>query len=320
MNQKTLQTLRRMASIILVFTLVLSLFAVGDIVISYNRTNAKAATFTDNGSATVTVPTFYKSGQMPAFKNDGTVEYLLGNNAWYGVTNGTTYWELVDTDAKVNGTTLKSDWWIYSDKPNILQNTNAFASTYFQKLMPAMIATDIKTNDYSECSIALNGAHMWPLSYTQLINNNALRTKFASSVGDTSWTRSVEIYNSANSRAYVLSVYGNLGYGSCGTQYKVAPAFNLDLTKVLLAKNGTTVPSFGTFSSTGNNLVVNTAGGYANGFTSSTVSQKTLTGIVGHTYSVAYSGATAGGNICAALYKSDGSVAYYGSLGTASTS
>lgn len=199
----------------------------------------------------------FNSNNFVQLDTTATRQYYFGQygNAFYGVSDGieeaitgtgqasgeVPYWELVDTDSSINGAQLSSIWGGQYDGGPLLNYTNGLKNTYFniadQSVMKnagANISTQSGQGD-----IIASSAFMWPLSYAQLSNNNNLAKKlFIESGNNAVWTRTFwSIYGQASKDWYIADKYGGISnQGMCSWVLRVAPAFNLDLAKVLIPK------------------------------------------------------------------------------------
>lgn len=324
--------LKRIMSFTLVFTLVLGLVTAADVFYPTEENIAKAASFETSGSG-IGAPAF-NSANFPALNTTGDTQYYFGKegNAFYGVTDGAGHWELVDTDAKMNGTALSSKWGTayYDGNPNfaayrnngqtILDYTNNLVSSHFNAADKSAMATaDISADrftctnpsNYSSMDVggSISGAYLWPLSAKQLTDNggapqgaqaSALASKIKSNVGNY-WTRSCGNWADAASEYYPTWAFysGRLNCYNNNMVLKVVPAFNLNTGKVLIARSATSATaqtSFSAFSMAGGDLkfLIN-AGTNKSSFNVPAISGKNLTNVfAGRTYSFDYSGAGTG--------------------------
>lgn len=324
--------LKRIMSFTLVFTLVLGLVTAADVFYPTEENIAKAASFETSGSG-IGAPAF-NSVNFPALNTTGDTQYYFGKegNAFYGVTDGAGHWELVDTDAKMNGTALSSKWGTayYDGNPNfaayrnngqtILDYTNNLVSSHFNAADKSAMATaDISADrftctnpsNYSSMDVggSISGAYLWPLSAKQLTDNggapqgaqaSALASKIESNVGNY-WTRSCGNWADAASEYYPTWAFysGRLNCYNNNMVLKVVPAFNLNTGKVLIARSATSAMAqtpFSAFSMAGGDLkfLIN-AGTNKSSFNVPAISGKNLTNVfAGRTYSFDYSGAGTG--------------------------
>lgn len=324
--------LKRIMSFMLVFTLVLGLVTAADVFYPTEENVAKAASFETSGSG-IGAPAF-NSANFPALNTTGDTQYYYGKegNAFYGVTDGTGYWELVDTDAKMNGTALSTKWGngYYNGGPSfaayrnngqtILDYTNNLVSSHFNAADKSAMATaDISVDQFActnpsnyasmDVEGSISGAYLWPLSAKQLTANggipngaqaSALASKIKSNVGNC-WTRSAGTWADASSSYYpTWALYsGSLNCYNNDMVLKVVPAFKLNTNKVLMARSSTsatTQTSFSAFSIAGGDLkfLIN-AGTNKSSFNVPAISGKNLTNVfAGRTYSFDYTGAGTG--------------------------
>lgn len=314
-----------------------------------NVKKAKATVLSfQTGDGTASPPSF-NSANFPTFdQNTGETEYYFGKygNAFYGVgTNGTdskgntcgftdeTTWELVDTDSKMNGTSLSSQWGSSgssSSGQKILDYTNGLTDTYFsaadQKVMKSqsvVIDTYKHASNYEGLGIgSVSNAKLWPLSAKQMMQSdvtpndnirsqvNNLEKRLCSNSSEYVWTRS---FGGSNYYYYAwLLCSNNLDGNSITNSRSVAPAFALDLTQVVKTK------SYGS----GYKFLINVSTEKSN-FTVSSIAGKNLSSVYnGKTYEFNYSGAStstlnSGTNyISAIIYDSNGKIVYYEELDT----
>ena len=155
MRKKSKMSLKRATALMTVFTLVLGSAVATDFTYNKDDGTAYADGLIVNGNAEdIDLPL----ATMPQIVTDGTVEYNLAGNAWYGIGKGDGYWTLVDTDAalpKGDGTLvgLESMWssGAYSnaageDGQLLLDYTNGLADKYLSDLKSAIKTTDVKAD------------------------------------------------------------------------------------------------------------------------------------------------------------------------------
>ncbi|RKI38237.1 hypothetical protein D7V86_15135 [bacterium D16-51] len=343
--------LKRVMSFTLILTLLLGLVTAADIFYPTQDNLAKAASFEVSGSGVGAPP--FNSANFPALDTTVSTQYYYGKegNAFYGVTNGTNYWELVDTDARMNGDKLESTWGIGRDGQTILNYTNSLVSSHFNAAdKNAMRVSDVSVDTYKggdgysgTGTGSVSGAYLWPLSARQLTANgavpsysnkttNSLATMLQTNANWNVWTRSFVGVSSGGSNAYAWCTYINSmmsGNAVDSNTNRVAPAFNLDLSKVLAARNAASatsqVPLSAVGAVSGNIKFLINAGTNKSSFNVSAINGKNLTNIfAGNTYSFNYTGASTGqlnggtNYISAMIYDSAGKAVYYGNLGTVS--
>ena len=359
-------SLKRATALMTVFTLVLGSAVATDFTYNKDDGTAYADGLIVNGNAEdIDLPL----ATMPQIVTDGTVEYNLAGNAWYGIGTGDGYWTLVDTDAalpKGDGTLvgLESMWssGAYSnaageDGQLLLDYTNGLADKYLSDLKGAIKTTDVKTDfvKYSDYTApgslkgSVNGAYLYPLSYADLNANKTVGGKIFTNAdnnrngkngvaqiknesgtalsGSGVWPRTFNGIYSGNGRYawFVSGASGNLGgNNSVSGVYRVAPAFNLDVEDVLIARSAQSPQSFGEYDASANvgNILVVQSETYNPNFSVSTMNEnindreiyvKNTDG----SYTFNYAGAKTGDVVSAILYDSDGKAIRYGSVATA---
>lgn len=306
------------------------------------------AVFTSSSTASVATPT-YSQSNFPVLDTKATRQYYFGQigNAFYGVTDNSTsgIWELVDTDTLMNGNVLETE---ANDSISVLgdvllQYTNNVSTYFLNADKIAMKQTSVSVDTYYEgealhgSTLAfLDGAYMWPLTSSQLNSNRRLELKLHDNINAR--------YGELNSGYYYVRTYHNYD-GSCekpvsnhtyicmgravgwGCIKRVHPAFNLDLSKVLVPKVATSGTGKITFSawsvpnsSADLKFLIN-AGTTKSSFNVPSVNNKVLDNVTcGTTYYFDYTGASAstlnsGKNyVSAIIYDSNGVVKYYGNL------
>ena len=306
--------------------------------------------FTSSSTASVATPT-YSQSNFPVLDTKATRQYYFGQygNAFYGVTDNSTsgIWELVDTDTMMNGNVLETqpdgppNWGVIGDK--LLLYTNN-VSTYFlnaDKIAMKQTSVSVDTYDEGETVVPdhtlafLDGAYMWPLTSSQLNSNRYLEEKLYGNISkryqeDSTWyhVRTYHDYTAATTQPVSGHTYicmdGSYGYLCV---HRVHPAFNLDLSKVLIPKVATSGTGKITFSawstpnaSTDLKFLIN-AGTTKSSFNVPSVNNKVLDNVTcGTTYYFDYTGAStstlnSGKNyVSAIIYDSNGVVKYYGNL------
>lgn len=338
---------KKCLSVMLVTTLAMGLFT--SVGIAMDTTEVKAATLNATGSG-VTAPAFNASN-FPTLNTDTATQYYFGKygNAFYGVSDGSEtavsgtgqasgvapYWELVDTDASMNGNNFASTWGSGTDGQTILNFTNALKNTYFNEADHAAMksaGSDIVTNDYAggTGSISAADAYLWPLSYTQLNANKTLGGALFSGAGSYGvWSRSCGGVNYGGCAWCVGTASGGLSNSYVAYGYRVAPAFNLDLSKVLIARSASSATAPQSLSAasvaSGDLKFLINAGSAKSSFDVPSISGKTLTNVTaGSTYEIEYTGASTntlnGGTnyVSAIIYDDTGAILYYGNLDTIS--
>ena len=164
------------------------------------------------------------------FSTDGSGTYYLGGNEWYAVMQDDEKVMLVDTDCKIAGKELKTNWtdgfWTNEEGENgqcILNYTNDIADTYFNDIRHAIIPRAVNAGT---CN--LTNAWMWPMSYEEFDNSKTIGSKIVEKSGDNVWTRS---FGGANSAEYRLVWGVKPGAELCrfgvASSLCVAPAFYL---------------------------------------------------------------------------------------------
>lgn len=328
--------LKKMMSFTLTLTLVLGLVTAADVFYPTQENIAKAASFETSGGG-VTAPAF-NAANFPVLNTTCSTMYYFGKegNAFYGVGTDSNVWELVDTDSKMNGTVLRSAWGSGTDTNGqvILDFTNNLASSHFNAAdKNAMGTKNVDTKDYNPSGTgSLTGAFMWPLSYTQLNANKRLGGYLYHNVdGHLCWTRSYSggVHAGNPSARAVCGGGGDIDARSVTDSNWVAPAFNLDMSRVLIARSANSAFDSQTLSpvgiASGDLKFLINAGSHKSSFNVASINGKTLSNVfAGKTYSFDYTGASteqinSGKNyISAILYDSSGRIAYYGNLGTVS--
>ena len=361
MQKKSKMSLKRATALMTVFTLVLGSAVATDFTYNKDDGTAYADGLIVNGAAEdVTLPL----ATMPQIVTDGSVEYNLAGNAWYGIGTGDGYWTLVDTDAALpegDGTLvgLESKWSSGSytsaageNGQQLLDYTNGLATKYLSDLKGAIKTTDVKADFMKDSNFtapnslkgSVNGAYLYPLSYADFnanktvsgkIYTNADNNRTGSNIKNESgttlssssvWTRTfIGIYsgNSNRSAWYVGGANGGLSNGgNVSNLFRVAPAFNLDVEDVLIARSAQSPQSFGGYGagSVGNVLVAQSET-YNPDFKISdengTDADGKVFSAVNGQYTLLYSNANVGDVISAIVYDKEGNIKYYGSLGTA---
>jgi hypothetical protein len=168
--------------------------------------------FTSSEEGASNIPS--ASNRIDALDTTGTTTYHLGNNGWYGVTDETGTWELVDTDGKFGSTNSASVWGTDYSGQTILDYTNGLADTNLASLKSAGVlqTKDVDTKDVGTSGTgSLTGAYMWPLSKTQLDGNTTLAGKLYTSTGTSVWTRSFNDYIAGSMRYDAWLVTDNKG-------------------------------------------------------------------------------------------------------------
>lgn len=352
-----ISVLRKIMSFMLVFTMMLGLITAADVFYPTRENLAEAASFETSGSG-IGAPAF-NPANIPSLNTTGDIQYYYGKegNSFYGVTDGDGYWELVDTDAKMNGTALSSKWGIGSlaaisvnNGQTLLDYTNSLVSSHFNAADKiAMLPTDIRVDRFVcsnpsnypsvEAAGSISGAYLWPLSAKQLTargtvpGDNAgvstLGTKIYQNAGHY-WTRSSGSWGSSSSFPTWAFYNGRLDCYGNDNVFRVAPAFNLNKSKILIAKNAASTASQTPLSSiniaSGDIKFLINVGTNKSSFNVPTISGKNLTNVfAGKTYSFDYTGAGTGringgtNYVSAILYDSNGRIAYYGNLSTISS-
>ena len=363
-------SLKRATALMTVFTLVLGSAVATDFTYNKDEGTAYADGLIVNGNAEdVILPL----ATMPQIVRDGSVEYNLAGNAWYGIKAGDGYWTLVDTDAalpKSDGTLvgLESVWsngdYRGEEGENgqgLLDYTNGLVDKYLSDLKGAIKTTDVAVDfvkyDNLQAPTAfkgsVNGAYLYPLSYTDFIANKTVGGKIfknadnnrsgangvAQIKGESGavlaanivWTRTFSgVYSSGSRYAwYVDNAGGDLNsggsVGGVSSLYRVAPAFNLYVEDVLIARSAQSPQSFGEYDTSADvgNVLVAQSETYNPNFRISNengtnVDGKVFSAVNGQ-YTLLYSNANVGDVISAIVYDKEGNIKYYGSLGTADT-
>ena len=365
MQKKSKMSLKRATALMTVFTLVLGSAVATDFTYNKDDGTAYADGLIVNGTAEdVALPL----ATMPEIVTDGSVEYNLAGNAWYGIGTGDGYWTLVDTDAalpKGDGTLvgLESKWsgGSYStttgeDGTLLLDYTNGLVNKYLNDLKGAIKTINVKTNferytNYGSPTnliASIKDAYLYPLSYTDLKANRKVSSKivinaFNNRTGsngvtkieneggqnlsyDIVWTRTFSGINGGSRHAWnVNGLGGDLNYnGTISGVFRVAPAFNLDVEDVLIARSAQSPQSFGEYdvsADVGNVLVVQSET-YNPNFSVNVINEN-INGreiYVKNTdgsYTFNYAGAKTGDVVSAILYDSNGKAIRYGSVATA---
>lgn len=323
--------LKRIMSFMLILTLVLGLVTAADIFYPTQENVAEAASFEASGSGIGAPP--FNSANFPSLNTTASTQYYYGKegNAFYGVTNGTNSWELVDTDAQMGGSALTSAWGSGTNNGSIILNyANGLVSTYFNVADKVAMGTkDVDTKDCDESATgSLTNAYMWPLSRTELEANMTLSGKLFSNVGKAVWTRSLSATGTSTANC-INSRTGVFASGWITDVKPVAPAFILELNKVLIARSAsstiTSTPLSSTSVASGDLKFLINAGSSKSSFNIAAINGKNLTNVfAGKTYSFDYTGASTGklnggtNYISAILYDNTGKAVYYGNLGTVS--
>ena len=376
MRKKSKMSLKRATALMTVFTLVLGSAVATDFTYNKDDGTAYADGLIVNGNAEDIAPT--PTATLPTLVTDGSVEYNLAGNAWYGVSAGDGYWELVDTDAalpKGDGTLVgPQSGWSYgkrfyaSSNPNsdgadgqmILDYTNGLVDKYLKDLKGAIKRTDV-SNDLAQGETSgnyrpvgtsvkgtLSNAYLFPLSYRELINNQELCKKIATNINNNKTNILNENGEAINSSASYTRTLANLWYStvsgpvnyyyeswvlrsSTDSNYfgrtsgtaRVAPAFDLDLSKVLITRNTESPQSFGEYDAGVNkgDVLVVQSDTYNPSFTvtsedGETIDNKEASMLKGK-IAFAYTDANIGDSISAMLYDESGEQFYYGSFATA---
>ena len=364
MQKKSKMSLKRATALMTVFTLVLGSAVATDFTYNKDDGTAYADGLIVNGAAEdVTLPL----ATMPDIVTDGSVEYNLAGNAWYGIGKGDGYWTLVDTDAalpKGDGTLvgLQSKWSsgplngvLGEDGQSLLDYTNGLADKYLSDLKGAIKTTDVKSDSVkynisgyvapSALKGSVSGAYLYPLSYIDFNNNktiggkifknaaknrNDLKTETNSGLSVYVWTRTFAYVNKDNNYRYAWIVNESgeptvINNFYVADNLRVAPAFNLDVEDILIARSAQSPQSFGEYDASvdvGNVLVVQ-SDTYNSNFRISNESGTDADGkifsAVNGQYTLLYSNANVGDVISAIVYDKEGNIKYYGSLGTADT-
>lgn len=363
-SNKSKAMLKRLMSLTLIVTLILGLVTTADIL--YPQNVAHAASFAGSGSG-VGAPA-YNAANFPKLDTTGTGasttaptrKYYYGKygEAFYAATDNSAAgtWELVDTDAKMNGTALSSVWNASNTKGcTILTKTNALTDTYFSAADKAgMKPTNITTDayQYSNFNIGsfyyadttVNNAYLWPLSASQYgtsinptgngtLTRNGLATALYNNAGADVWSRSFGGCNSGINNFFGWCINGgNVNGYYVDYSLRVAPAFNLDLNKVLIARSASSATQSQSFATASSNALAGSASGdlkflvnagsQKGSLSIPEIGGKTLNNVFANkTYTFNYSGASTsslnGGTnyLSAILYDANGKVAYYGNLG-----
>lgn len=368
MQKKSKMSLKRATALMTVFTLVLGSAVATDFTYNKDDGTAYADGLIVNGNAEdIDLP----FATMPQIVTDGTVEYNLAGNAWYGIGTGDGYWTLVDTDAalpKGDGTLvgLESKWsnGSYTDlnaengQP-LLDYTNGLADKYLSDLKGAIKTTDVAVDferaDSYKAPTALNGsvngAYLYPLSYADFNANKTIGGKIYTNayrnrngVGsvaliknesggslntDNIWTRSFAgVPGASNGRCawFVGNASGGLGSNYVSYLYRVAPAFNLDVEDVLIARSAQSPQSFGEYDASANvgNILVVQSETYNPNFNVLNEDGAELKNKEVSTpktqITLQYNNANVGDTVSAMLYDDTGDCIYYGSLKTVDSS
>jgi FtsZ-binding cell division protein ZapB/predicted nucleic acid-binding Zn-ribbon protein len=324
--------------------------------IAWRTQSTKAISFTGENCG-ASVPAF-NADNYPALDMDsGVTQYYFGGNAFYGVGNGFTSddtWELVDTDASVGGSTVKSVWgsgvlnmsFYYISCEELLNKANGMADKLPAVDQNAMKSTDVSCDTYTYisgpgggCGIgSLAGAKMWPLSAKQFLIDGEtpsmstrshitdLGKKLWDNIQESTWTRSYESLDNENHHfAWMNKTSKEINRENTNTSLKVLPAFALDLTKTLLVKDansGVSSTPFGAYTKpgdTGDKKFLINAGSSKS--LSSSLSGKFLNNVLpGKTYEIDYSGVNTGtinggtNYVSAIIYDANGKIVSYGNL------
>ena len=366
MQKKSKMSLKRATALMTVFTLVLGSAVATDFTYNKDDGTAYADGLIVNGNAEdIDLPL----ATMPQIVTDGTVEYNLAGNAWYGIGTGDGYWTLVDTDAALpkNDGRLVGLQSVWSNGPyndlnaengqGLLDYTNGLVDKYLSDLKGAIKTTDVAVDfvkyDNLQAPTALkgsvNGAYLYPLSYTDFIANKTVGGKIfknadnnrsgangvaqikgesGAGLSDSDvWTRTFSGIGSYSGRYawYVGSTSGALSNHYVSDLWRVAPAFNLDVEDVLIARSAQSPQSFGEYDTSADvgNVLVAQSETYNPNFRISNengtnVDGKVFSAVNGQ-YTLLYSNANVGDVISAIVYDKEGNIKYYGSLGTADT-
>ena len=332
---------KRIISAVCIVTLLLGLVSTIDLA---RGDSAYAAVFAVKGDG-VTAPAYNKNS-IPALDTTGTRQYYFGQcgNAFYGVTDNSDkgVWELVDTDARLDGKDLRSAWSIdksnsYGDGKNgqrILDYTNDQTDICFSEAdKTAMITMNVDTIDKNtEGQGAIAGAYMWPLSYTQATANIRLCTRLLNKVAeDQIWTRSFAGKNGDRLAAYMIIPTNRdkamLYNQATALSKSVCPAFKFNTKKIIMTRNassGAMETSLSSVNKVGDDtdlkFLVNIGTAKSN-FDVPYINGKKLSNVKpGTTYSFNYVDANTGlvGNgknyVSAIIYDKDWKIVYYGNL------
>ena len=341
---------------------------------SGNTITAEAANATLTGEdATVSVPSFNRDNYLDRPAANSTKVFYYGGNAFYSFdkksadSSNISDWAnkllLVDTDASWDGSTLKNVW----SKNSYTTTYDAVSSggvIYYadsqksklnsveQRAVSKQTVTTLEESElYSGYSAesgspgySFSDATLFPVSKHDYEQNQTLAGNIYSAHGSYVWSRSFSGVNYDRSAWNVNNSSGDISDNNVNNEFGVAPAFYLDLSKVVMARSAQT----GASASASNGsvaaynpdisgdvkfLIQNSS--FAPSFTSS-ISQKASSNIVGgKTYTVDYKNATvatvetAGTDaalfISAAIYDEDGKIVYYSpvkelTIGTGDTS
>ena len=364
MQKKSKMSLKRATALMTVFTLVLGSAVATDFTYNKDDGTAYADGLIVNGNAEdIDLPL----ATMPQIVTDGSVEYNLAGNAWYGIGTGDGYWTLVDTDAALpkNDGRLVGLQSVWSNGPyndlnaengqGLLDYTNGLVDKYLSDLKSAIKTTDVKTDfvrysDYAAPTAlrgSVNGAYLYPLSYADFITNKTVGGKIFKNADNNRtgangvthinsenggalsysnvWTRTFSGIGSSNNRCAwrVGSAGGDLFSNNVSNVYRVAPAFNLDVEDVLIARSAQSPQSFGEYDASADvgNVLVAQSETYNPNFKISNENGTDADGkvfsAVNGQYTLLYSNANVGDVISAVVYDGEGNIKYYGSLGTA---
>lgn len=317
--------LKRVTALLLVMTMLCTLLTGIGVYFKYADEEAQAATLTADGTGGASPA--WNSGNFPAYDTTGSKLYYYGKagTPFYGFLGGTAskYWELEAT------TNLgSSTWGSVSDGQQILNHANSFATSKMNAGDKAAMKT--KNVDTKDCNSSgtgsLTGAYMWAPSGSEYLANKTIGGKVYSNAAGYVWSRSFG-YNGPNNgegRAWhVYGTSGDLDDFDVSCSFAVAPAFQLDLTKVLIvrsASSATASQSLSAYSLPTSNVKFLVNAGSNKTLKVDTLAGKSAKVIAGATYSIPFTGASTatlnGGKnyVSAILYDSAGLVKYYGNL------
>ena len=325
--------LKRITALLLVVTMLCTLLTGVGVCFNHADEEAQAAALTADGTGGAAPA--WNAGNFPTYDTTGAKLYYYGKagTPFYGFLGSTAskYWELEAT------TNLgSSEWGYYTNGQQILDHANSFAESKMNAGDKAAMKTkDVDTTGYEinyyKGLGSLTRAYMWAPSKGEYESNKTVSRKVYSNADNYVWSRSFSNGGSGSSSVYgnawflFLDELANSGdsYGNVGRSRAVAPAFQLDLTKVLIARSAssaTASQSLSAYSLPTSNVKFLVNAGSNKTLKVDTISGKSAKVVAGATYSVPFTGAStatlnSGKNcVSAILYDSAGLVKYYGNL------
>lgn len=179
---------------------------------------------------------------FPAFDSTGKTIYYYGafGNKFYGLDTDEKIntWTLVDTDGKITGGTLESSWGEENDGTKILEYTNSISGCLTKGEAGAVRPKAINTRARIFLGEGeMDNAIFWPLSMGQFSRNMEVAKKIFCNICSPIWTRDFCILGGKRgAEAWTFDVGYEFDSKPVTEKAAVVPAFDLDLSRVLLVR------------------------------------------------------------------------------------